>query len=126
MIRDSTSRRPLGRGTVRLSTALNGSQIRLRGVQVHNLRNVDLDLPHHQMIVICGVSGSGKSSLALDTLYAEGQRRYIECFSAYARQFLEQLDKPEADSIEGIPAAIAVTRSSPSRSSLMTGHEGRA
>ena len=64
----------------------------LRGVEVHNLQAVDLDLPHHQLIVLCGLSGSGKSSLALDTLYAEGQRRYIESFSAYTRQFLQRLD----------------------------------
>lgn len=103
-----------------LSTVTSDSMIRLRGVSVHNLRDLDLDLPHHRLIVICGVSGSGKSSLALDTLYAEGQRRYIECFSAHTRQFLEQLDKPEAESIDGIPAAIAVTRSAPSRSSRAT------
>ena len=75
---------------------INVSQrsIELRGVAVNNLRHVDLDLPHRQLIVFCGVSGSGKTSMALDTLYAEGQRRYIESFSAYTRQFLEQLDKP--------------------------------
>ncbi|MBI83415.1 MAG: excinuclease ABC subunit A [Planctomycetaceae bacterium] len=84
--------------------------IELRGVRVHNLQGVDLELPHRKMIVICGVSGSGKTSLALDTLYAEGQRRYIESFSAYTRQFLERLEKPEAESIEGIPPAIAVVR----------------
>ncbi len=84
-------------------------RISLRGVRVHNLRNIDLDLPTRRMIVFCGVSGSGKSSLAVDTLYAEGQRRYIESFSPYARQFLERLEKPDADRIEGIPPAIAVT-----------------
>ncbi|MBB75362.1 MAG: excinuclease ABC subunit A [Planctomycetaceae bacterium] len=82
----------------------------LRGIEVHNLKSVNLDIPHGALTVICGVSGSGKTSLALDTLYAEGQRRYIESFSAYARRFLEQLDKPVAESIEGIPPAIAVTR----------------
>jgi len=86
--------------------------IRLRGVRVHNLKSIDLDLPSRRLIVFCGLSGSGKSSLAIDTLYAEGQRRYIETFSASARQFLDQLDKPEADKIEGIPPAIAVTGSS--------------
>ena len=96
------------------------SMIRLRGVSVHNLQQVDLDLPHRELIAFCGVSGSGKSSLALDTLYAEGQRRYIESFSTYTRQFLEQLDKPEAESIEGIPPSIAVTRQSVSRSSRAT------
>ena len=83
-----------------------GRTIKLRGVRVHNLRSVDLDLPHHQMIAISGVSGSGKSSLAFDTLFAEGQRRYIETFSPYIRQFLEKLDKPDADLIEGLPPAI--------------------
>jgi excinuclease ABC subunit A len=94
--------------------------IELRGVAVNNLRHVDLDLPHRQLIVFCGVSGSGKTSMALDTLYAEGQRRYIESFSAYTRQFLEQLDKPAADRIDGIPPAIAVTHKNPSRSNRAT------
>jgi excinuclease ABC subunit A len=94
--------------------------IRLRGVAVHNLRDIDLDLPHHQLIAFCGVSGSGKTSLALDTLYAEGQRRYIESFSAYTRQFLEQLPKPAAAQIDGIPPAIAVTQKNPSRSQRAT------
>ena len=84
--------------------------IALRGVKVHNLKSIDLDIPHRKLIVFCGLSGSGKSSLALDTLYAEGQRRYIESFSAYTRQFLQRLEKPEAERIDGIPPAIAVTR----------------
>jgi excinuclease ABC subunit A len=96
------------------------STISLRGVSVNNLQKVDLDLPHRKLIAFCGVSGSGKTSLALDTLYAEGQRRYIESFSTYTRQFLEQLDKPAADSIEGIPPSIAVTRKNVSRSSRAT------
>lgn len=95
-------------------------RIELRGVAVNNLRHVDLDLPLHKLIVFCGVSGSGKTSMALDTLYAEGQRRYIESFSPYTRQFLEQLDKPEAERIDGIPAAIAVTHKNPSRSNRAT------
>jgi excinuclease ABC subunit A len=94
--------------------------IQLRGVAVNNLRHIDLDLPHRRLIVICGVSGSGKTSLALDTLYAEGQRRYIESFSAYTRQFFEQLDKPEAEHIDGIPPAIAVTHKNTSRSNRAT------
>jgi len=94
--------------------------IQLRGVEVHNLQAIDLDIPRQQLVVVCGVSGSGKTSLALDTLYAEGQRRYIESFSAYTRQFLEQLGKPAADKIEGIPPAIAVTRKHASRSSRST------
>ncbi len=80
----------------------------LRGVRVHNLKNIDLDIPLDHLIVVTGVSGSGKSSLAFDTLYAEGQRRYIESLSAYARQFLERMEKPEAELIEGIPPAIAI------------------
>ena len=94
--------------------------IELRGVAVHNLKQVDLDIPQHQLVVLCGVSGSGKTSLALDTLYAEGQRRYIESFSLYTRQFLERLDKPAAERIDGLPAAIAVTRDDVSRSSRAT------
>ncbi len=102
------------------SAELESSSIELRGVRVHNLRQVDLDIPHRQLVVLCGVSGSGKSSLALDTLYAEGQRRYIESFSAYTRQFLERLEKPDAERIEGIPPAIAVTHKNTSRSSRST------
>ena len=91
--------------------------IRLRGVRVHNLKGVDLDLPLHRLVALSGVSGSGKSSLAFDTLYAEGQRRYVETFSSYTRQFLERLDKPDADSIDGIPPAIAVAQRSGGRRS---------
>ena len=94
--------------------------ISLRGVRVHNLKSIDLDIPHRKLIVLCGLSGSGKSSLALDTLYAEGQRRYIESFSAYTRQFLQRLEKPEAERIDGIPPAIAVTSKNTSRSSRST------
>lgn len=95
-------------------------KICLRGVEVHNLCQVDLDLPHRKWIVLCGVSGSGKTSLALDTLYAEGQRRYIDSFSTYSRQFLERLSKPAAQRIEGIPPAIAVTHKNRSRSNRAT------
>jgi excinuclease ABC subunit A len=99
---------------------MTAGYISLRGVEVHNLQSIDLDLPRRQLIVFCGLSGSGKSSLALDTLYAEGQRRYIESFSAYTRQFLERLEKPDAERIDGIPPAIAVTSPSASRSSRST------
>src|SRR5690242_5771501 len=84
------------------------SAIRLRGVRHNNLKNFDLDLPLNQLVVITGLSGSGKSSLAFDTLFAEGQRRYIETFSPYARQFFDRMDKPQVDTIEGIPPAIAI------------------
>jgi excinuclease ABC subunit A len=83
-------------------------KIILRGVKVHNLKGIDLDIPLNNLIVVTGVSGSGKSSLAFDTLYAEGQRRYMESLSSYARQFLERMDKPDAELIEGIPPAIAI------------------
>lgn len=94
--------------------------IRLRGVDVHNLKHIDVDIPLRRLVVICGVSGSGKTSLALDTLYAEGQRRYIESFSAYTRQFLERMEKPAAETIDNIPPAIAVTRADASRSNRST------
>ncbi|MEO8498279.1 MAG: excinuclease ABC subunit A, partial [Planctomycetota bacterium] len=94
--------------------------IRVRGVRVHNLRDVDLDIPRNQLVAFCGVSGSGKTSLALDTLYAEGQRRYIESFSAYTRQFLERLEKPDADRIDGLPPAIAITHKDHASSSRST------
>ena len=86
----------------------NTDNILLRGVRVHNLKGIDLDVPLGRLIVVTGVSGSGKSSLAFDTLYAEGQRRYLESLSSYARQFLERMDKPDADLIDGIPPAIAI------------------
>ena len=86
------------------------TMMELRGVRVHNLQNLDIDLPTGKLISICGVSGSGKTSLALDTLYAEGQRRYIESFSAYTRQFLDRLEKPDADRIDGLPPAIGRAR----------------
>ena len=84
-----------------------------RGIRVNNLKNIDVKIPHKKLVVITGVSGSGKSSLAFDTLYAEGQRRYIESFSAYARQFLEKMDKPDVDHIEGILPAIAIQQKNP-------------
>src|SRR5262245_3933388 len=80
----------------------------VRGARTHNLKGVDLTLPHRRLIVFTGVSGSGKSSLAFDTIYAEGQRRYVESLSAYARQFLERMEKPDVDGIDGIAPAIAI------------------
>lgn len=94
--------------------------IRVRGVRQHNLKNIDLDIPLNRLIAVSGVSGSGKSSLALHTLYAEGQRLYVETFSPYARQFLERMDRPQADRIEGIPPAIAIESGTGVRSSRST------
>lgn len=94
--------------------------IRVRGARTHNLKDIDLDLPRNALVAFCGASGSGKTSMAIDTLYAEGQRRYIESFSPYTRQFLQQLDKPDCDRVEGLPPAIAVTRATGSRSNRAT------
>src|SRR5947208_9804939 len=84
------------------------TDIIVRGARTHNLKNIDVTLPLGQLIIVTGVSGSGKSSLAFDTIYAEGQRRYVESLSAYARQFLERMEKPDVDAIEGICPAIAI------------------
>jgi excinuclease ABC subunit A len=94
--------------------------IRIRGARQNNLKNLDLDLPLNELIVVTGVSGSGKSSLVFDTLYAEGQRRYVETFSPYARQFLDRMDKPQVDRIEGIPPSIAIDQTNPVRTSRST------
>jgi excinuclease ABC subunit A len=95
-------------------------QIRIRGARTHNLKNIDLDLPRHQLIVITGLSGSGKSSLAFDTLYAEGQRRYVESLSAYARQFLQRMEKPDVDLIEGLSPAISIEQKATSHNPRST------
>jgi excinuclease ABC subunit A len=94
--------------------------IRIRGARTHNLRNLDLDLPRNALVVVTGLSGSGKSSLAFDTLYAEGQRRYVESLSSYARQFLEVMDKPDVDSIEGLSPAIAIEQKAASHNPRST------
>ncbi len=86
----------------------SGNDIVIKGARVNNLKNIDLTIPRGKLIVITGLSGSGKSSLAFDTIYAEGQRRYVESLSAYARQFLGKMQKPEADFIKGLPPAIAI------------------
>ncbi|WP_408584919.1 excinuclease ABC subunit UvrA [Paraburkholderia bannensis] len=94
--------------------------IRIRGARQHNLKNLDLDLHTGEMTVVTGPSGSGKSSLVFDTLYAEGQRRYVETFSAYARQFLDRMDRPQVDRVDGVPPAIAIDQTNPVRSSRST------
>jgi excinuclease ABC subunit A len=94
--------------------------IRIRGARQNNLKNLDVDLPTGELIVVTGVSGSGKSSLVFDTLYAEGQRRYVETFSPYARQFLDRMDRPQVDRIEGVPPAIAIDQTNPVRTSRST------
>ncbi len=96
------------------------SSIRIRGARTHNLKNIDLDLPRNRLVVITGLSGSGKSSLAFDTLYAEGQRRYVESLSAYARQFLQRMDKPDVDVIEGLSPAISIEQKATSHNPRST------
>ena len=95
-------------------------RISVRGAREHNLRGVDIDLPRDRLVVITGLSGSGKSSLAFDTIYAEGQRRYVESLSSYARQFLGQMDKPDVDFIEGLSPAISIDQKSASRNPRST------
>ena len=94
--------------------------IRIRGARTHNLRNVHLDIPRDRLVVITGLSGSGKSSLAFDTLYAEGQRRYVESLSAYARQFLQLMEKPDVDLIEGLSPAISIEQKATSHNPRST------
>ena len=92
----------------------------MRGARVHNLKNIDFEVPHNSLTVVTGVSGSGKSSLAFDTIYAEGQRRYVESLSAYARQFLERIEKPDADTIDGIAPAVAIRQKNTTRNPRST------
>ena len=94
--------------------------IRIKGASQHNLKNVSLDIPRDSLVVITGVSGSGKSTLAFDTIYAEGQRRYVESLSTYARQFIGRMDKPEVESIEGLSPAIAIEQRSASHNPRST------
>jgi excinuclease ABC subunit A len=92
----------------------------VRGARVHNLKNIDFEIPHNSLTVVTGVSGSGKSSLAFDTIYAEGQRRYVESLSAYARQFLERIEKPDVDVIDGIAPAVAIRQKNSTRNPRST------
>ena len=94
--------------------------IRVRGAREHNLKGVDVDIPREKLVVMTGLSGSGKSSLAFDTIYAEGQRRYVESLSAYARQFLQLMDKPEVDVIEGLSPAISIEQKATSHNPRST------
>src|SRR5437773_4880565 len=94
--------------------------IQIRGARTHNLKGIDLDLPRDKLVVLTGLSGSGKSSLAFDTLYAEGQRRYVESLSAYARQFLSMMEKPDVDHIEGLSPAISIEQKSTSHNPRST------
>jgi excinuclease ABC subunit A len=103
-----------------LGSALRQGRISIRGARTHNLKNIDLDIPRDQLVVITGLSGSGKSSLAFDTLYAEGQRRYVESLSAYARQFLQLMDKPDVDLIEGLSPAISIEQKATSHNPRST------
>src|ERR1700719_1974437 len=96
------------------------STIHVRGAREHNLKSIDVEIPRDRLVVITGLSGSGKSSLAFDTIYAEGQRRYVESLSAYARQFLEQMEKPDVDSIEGLSPAISIEQKTTSRNPRST------
>src|SRR5690606_5713908 len=95
-------------------------KIIIRGARQHNLKNIDLEIPRDKLVVFTGLSGSGKSSLAFDTIYAEGQRRYVESLSAYARQFLGQMDKPDVDFIEGLSPAISIDQKTTSRNPRST------
>jgi len=104
----------------RIPIIIDGPAIRIRGARQNNLKNIDIDIPRDKLVVITGLSGSGKSSLAFDTLYAEGQRRYVESLSAYARQFLGQMDKPDVDQIEGLSPAVAIDQKSTSRNPRST------
>ena len=96
------------------------THISVRGAREHNLKGVDIDIPRESLTVITGLSGSGKSSLAFDTIYAEGQRRYVESLSAYARQFLDQMERPEVDVIEGLSPSIAIEQKTTTRSPRST------
>ena len=98
---------------------MKGPSIVVKGARAHNLKDIDIELPKNKLIVMTGLSGSGKSSLAFDTIYAEGQRRYVESLSAYARQFLGQMDKPDVDTIEGLSPAISIDQKTTSKTHVL-------
>ena len=112
--------RELWTASIQLVLVAADDRIRISGAREHNLKDISLELPRDALIVITGLSGSGKSSLAFDTIYAEGQRRYVESLSAYARQFLGQMDKPDVDSIEGLSPAISIDQKTTSRNPRST------
>ncbi len=121
-IRENKAAEPLAMSDAPISLAEAAEQeaIHVHGARVHNLKNISFDIPHNAITVVTGVSGSGKSSLAFDTIYAEGQRRYIESLSAYARQFLERIEKPDVDEITGIAPAIAIKQKNSTRNPRST------
>src|SRR5262245_38452661 len=121
----ASTRRPasLNKGLVPAQKQKTMSELKtisIRGAREHNLKGIDLDLPRNKLIVMTGLSGSGKSSLAFDTIYAEGQRRYVESLSAYARQFLEMMQKPDVDQIDGLSPAISIEQKTTSRNPRST------
>src|ERR1041385_3925420 len=112
---------PIRHETGRLRSQLPSmKKIVIKGAREHNLKNIDVEIPRDKLVVVTGLSGSGKSSLAFDTIYAEGQRRYVESLSAYARQFLDQMHKPDVDSIEGLSPAISIEQKTGSRNPRST------
>src|SRR5210317_2353800 len=120
---NETERTPLAKKaqqTTRPAKGIEPRMISVRGAREHNLANVDIDIPRDQLVVLTGLSGSGKSSLAFDTIFAEGQRRYLETFSAYARQFLGGLERPEVDEILGLSPVISIEQKTVNRSPRST------